>query len=101
MIKPNPFTPKSGLEPRVFINREKEIVIFSNQYEIKIIKNLKSSKSNKISDINCKVKIKSINEYLRRLVEKGTLKVQKRGEYIICDRILWEYIQRKSQKSQI
>lgn len=27
MIKPNPFTPKSGLEPKVFINREKEIKI--------------------------------------------------------------------------
>lgn len=28
MIKPNPFTPKSGLEPKVFINREKEIDFF-------------------------------------------------------------------------
>ncbi len=69
--------------------------------EIKIIKNLKFSKSNKISDINSKVDIKSINEYFRRLVDKGILKVQKRGEYFIPDRILWEYIQRKSQKSQI
>jgi len=25
MIKPNPFTPKSGLEPKVFVNRDKEI----------------------------------------------------------------------------
>ena len=65
--------------------------------EIKIIKNLKFSKSNKISDINRKVDIKSINEYFRRLVNKGILKVQKRGEYFIPDRILWEYIQRKSQ----
>lgn len=28
MIKPNPFTPKSGLEPKVFVNREKEIQLF-------------------------------------------------------------------------
>lgn len=28
MVKPNPFTPKSGLEPKVFINRDKEISFF-------------------------------------------------------------------------
>jgi len=28
MIKPNPFTPKSGLEPKVFFDREKEINFF-------------------------------------------------------------------------
>lgn len=28
MIKPNPFTPKSGVEPRVFTNREEEIKFF-------------------------------------------------------------------------
>lgn len=31
MIKPNPFTPKSGIEPRVFINRDKEIQFFTNK----------------------------------------------------------------------
>ena len=28
MIKPNPFTPKSELEPKVFVNREKEIKFY-------------------------------------------------------------------------
>jgi len=28
MLKPNPFTPKSGLEPKVFTNREEEIEFF-------------------------------------------------------------------------
>ncbi|MDI6793283.1 MAG: ATP-binding protein [bacterium] len=28
MIKPNPFTPKSGLEPKVFMNRKDEIELF-------------------------------------------------------------------------
>ena len=86
MIKPNPFTPKSGLEPKAFINREKEI---------EIIKILNPIHSSKIADINRKLKIKGINVYLRRLVDKGILKVQNRGEYFICDRILLEYIQRK------
>lgn len=30
-IAPNPFTPKSGIEPRVFLGREKEIEIFKKQ----------------------------------------------------------------------
>ncbi|MFW6273188.1 MAG: BREX system ATP-binding domain-containing protein [bacterium] len=65
--------------------------------ELKIIKSLKVDYSNKISDIKEQVKIKSINEYLRRLVDKGVLVSPKRGEYVICNRMLWEYIQRKSQ----
>lgn len=31
MIMPNPFTPKSGLEPRVFVGRSKEIEYFLNK----------------------------------------------------------------------
>ncbi|MEW6097171.1 MAG: hypothetical protein AB1567_11735 [bacterium] len=30
-IFPNPFTPKSGMEPRVFIGRKKEIEIFERK----------------------------------------------------------------------
>ena len=63
--------------------------------EIEIIKNLKIFESNKIKDINRKIKVKSINEYLRRLVDKGILKTIKRGEYIISDKMLGEYLQRK------
>jgi len=32
-ILPNPFTPKSGMEPRVFIGREKEIEIFERKLD--------------------------------------------------------------------
>ncbi|MBI4981375.1 ATP-binding protein [Candidatus Woesearchaeota archaeon] len=28
MIKPNPFTPKSGIEPKIFLNRTEEISLF-------------------------------------------------------------------------
>ncbi len=63
--------------------------------EIEIIKCLNLFESNKIRDIRCRVKIKSINEYLRRLVDKGILKVFRRGEYIVCDKMLGEYLQRK------
>lgn len=63
--------------------------------EIKVIKGLKLFETNKIRDINHRVKIKSINEYLHRLVDKGILKVPRRGEYIIHDKMLWEYLQRK------
>lgn len=63
--------------------------------EIKIIKNLRPDKSNKIVDISRKISVKGLNVYLRRLLDKGILKIQKRGEYVIYDRILWEYIQRK------
>lgn len=66
-----------------------------SEKEIEIIKILNPIHSNKIADINRKLKIKGINVYLRRLVDKGILKVQNRGEYFICDRILLEYIQRK------
>lgn len=31
MIKPNPFTPKSGQEPKVFLNRDKEISFFKKR----------------------------------------------------------------------
>lgn len=72
-----------------------------SENEIKIVKRLKLFGNNKINEINRRVNIKSINEYLRRLVDKGILEVQRRGEYIIPDRLLWEYLQRKSQKSQI
>ncbi len=47
--------------------------------EIKIIKRLKLFESNKIRDITRRVKINGINEYLRRLVNKGICKVFKRG----------------------
>jgi len=63
--------------------------------EVKIIKKLKLFKSNKISDIKHKINIKSINEYFRRLVDKGILKAEKRGEYIVSDKMLWEYLRRK------
>jgi len=63
--------------------------------EIKVIKGLKLFETNKIRDINHRVRIKSINEYLHRLVDKGILKVPRRGEYIIHDKMLWEYLQRK------
>ena len=63
--------------------------------------NKEFSLCNKIDDIKCKVNITGINVYLRRLVDKGILKVQRRGEYVVCDKVLWEYMQRKSQKSQI
>lgn len=33
MIKPNPFTPKSGMEPRVFAGREEEVEFFKKQLE--------------------------------------------------------------------
>lgn len=33
MIRPNPFTPKSGIEPRVFLGREKEVDIFNKQLD--------------------------------------------------------------------
>jgi len=37
MIKPNPFTPKSGQEPRIFLNREGEISFFEKRLkELKI-----------------------------------------------------------------
>lgn len=65
--------------------------------EIKIVKNLNPFKNNKTSEIERKVNIKSMRVYLRRLVDKGILKVQRRGEYIICDKLLCEYIRRKSQ----
>jgi len=35
------------------------------------------------------------NEYLRILVDKNILKTPGRGEYIICDKMLWEYLHRK------
>lgn len=63
--------------------------------EVKIIKGLKLFESNKIKDITHRVKIKSINEYLRRLVDKGVLKAFRRGEYVIHDKMLGEYLQRK------
>lgn len=63
--------------------------------EIKIIRNFKPYHVNRIKDIYSKINVKGINEYLRRLVDKGILKIKKRGEYVICDRILWEYIKRK------
>jgi len=61
----------------------------------KIIKNLKLFESNKIKDIGYRVKINGINVYLRRLVDKGILKTFKRGEYIIYDKMLGEYLGRK------
>jgi len=33
MIKPNPFTPKAGMEPREFVGREKEIETFQKRLE--------------------------------------------------------------------
>jgi len=63
--------------------------------EIKVIKRLKLFKSNRISDISRRANIRSINEYLRRLVDKGILRAPRRGEYIIRDKMLWEYLQRK------
>ncbi|MFH1958613.1 MAG: hypothetical protein ABIJ15_09095 [bacterium] len=33
MVKPNPFTPKSGSEPKVFINRDKEMDFFLKRIE--------------------------------------------------------------------
>lgn len=33
LIYPNPFTPKSGMEPRVFIGREKEIEVFERKLD--------------------------------------------------------------------
>lgn len=36
-IYPNPFTPKSGMEPRVFVGREKEIEIFGNMFDDALI----------------------------------------------------------------
>lgn len=66
-----------------------------SENELKIIKNLKLFESNKIKDINRKSKVKSINEYLRRLVDKGILKTLNRGDYIIIDKIFGEYLQRK------
>lgn len=61
----------------------------------KLLKNLKFQKGNRIGDISRKINITGINVYLRRLFDKGILKVQNKGEYYIVDRILWEYIQRK------
>ncbi|MEA3500452.1 MAG: ATP-binding protein [Candidatus Marinimicrobia bacterium] len=63
--------------------------------EIKIIKNINPTEGNKINDIKSKVDIDGLNVYLRRLVDKGILNAQKRGEYIISDKMLWEYIQAK------
>lgn len=63
--------------------------------EIKIIKSLKLFESNTIRDISRRVNIKSINEYLRRLVDKGILKTVRRGEYVIPDKMLWEYLRRR------
>ena len=63
--------------------------------EIKIIKNLKVNEGNRLSDIVSRVGIQGVNVYLRRLVDKGILKAQSRGEYYIEDRILWEYVHRK------
>lgn len=60
--------------------------------EIKIINQLKLFEVNKIIDIKNSVNINSINEYLRRLVDKGILKALRRGEYIINDKMLWEYL---------
>lgn len=36
-----------------------------------------------------------INVYLRRLTDKGILKAFNRGEYVIHDKMLGEYLQRK------
>lgn len=33
MIKPNPFTPKSGMEPRIFVGREEEVEYFKKRLE--------------------------------------------------------------------
>lgn len=63
--------------------------------EIKIIKNLKVNEGNRLGDLDSRIDIPGVNVYLRRLVDKGILKAQSRGEYYIEDRILWEYIQRK------
>lgn len=63
--------------------------------EIKIVKGIKLFESNKIGDIDSRVNIKSINKYLRRLVDKGILKAFSRGEYVIHDKLLGEYLQRK------
>ncbi len=63
--------------------------------EIKIIKGINLFESNKIRDISRNVRIKSINEYFRRLIDKGILKTQGRGEYVICDKMFGEYLQRK------
>ena len=66
-----------------------------SENEIKIVKGIKLFESNKIGDIDSRVNIKSINKYLRRLVDKGILKAFNRGEYIIHDKLLGEYLQRK------
>ena len=66
-----------------------------SENEIKIIKKLNLFETNKIRDINLKVKNKGINVYLCRLVEKGILKTLNRGEYAIDDKMLGEYLQRK------
>ncbi|PIP54074.1 MAG: hypothetical protein COX07_07315 [Bacteroidetes bacterium CG23_combo_of_CG06-09_8_20_14_all_32_9] len=71
------------------------IVTGISDNEIKIINGLKLFENNKIRDINRRVNIKSINKYLRRLVDKGILKAISRGEYIIPDKLLGEYLHRK------
>ena len=66
-----------------------------SENEIKIVKGIKLFESNKIGDINRRVRIKGINVYLRRLTDKGILKTFSRGEYVIHDKMLGEYLQRK------
>ncbi|MBI4646240.1 MAG: ATP-binding protein [Bacteroidia bacterium] len=76
------------------------IVANISDNEIKIINGLKLFEINKISDINRKIPIKGINVYLRRLIEKGILKSFNRGEYVIQDKMLSEYLQRNNKNNK-
>ncbi len=72
MVHSTAFTLKSGQEPKIFMNRETEISFFDKRLN--------------------KNKIKGINEYLRRLVEKEIINNPKRGMYWINDILLRMYI---------
>jgi len=63
--------------------------------EVKVYRSMNAFRRNNIGSIRKKIRIKGLNEYLRRLVEKRFLTVPKRGEYVILDKMLWEYLQRK------
>ena len=63
--------------------------------EIKILQKFDIFNTNKIVDIMDKTNIKSLNVYLRRLVEKEILIGVKRGEYKLKDILLCEYLRRK------
>ncbi|MBU0763688.1 MAG: hypothetical protein KJ607_02510 [Bacteroidetes bacterium] len=63
--------------------------------EVRIIKVLNAFETNKINEINSRIRIKGINVYLRRLTEKGILRSVNRGEYAIQDKMFVEFLQQK------